>query len=310
MCSVDGKPAERGVAQAARRPAAAAGTGAHRREPAFRPQPMALDIVFEDEHLLVLDKPAGLVVHPAPGNWSGTLLNGLLAHHAAAAHAAARRHRAPAGQGHLRPDGGGQDPAGGDRAGRAPSPRARCSATTWRWPTAACAWDEQTRRCADRPRPGVARAHGGGGRGQAGAHRRATAWPRRDGCQRAGAARCTPAAPTRSACTWPGWATRWWPTRCTAARRRWACSARRCMPRGWACASGRRRAAGLRLRRRRPTLPRPGHRSRTAEAGSARRGGATMRRNWRCACTRSIRSRAASTADAVRRQGAGLSTVE
>ncbi|HSH89477.1 MAG TPA: RluA family pseudouridine synthase [Ramlibacter sp.] len=46
---------------------------------AFRPEPMALDIVFEDEHLLVVDKPAGLVVHPAPGNWSGTLLNGLLA---------------------------------------------------------------------------------------------------------------------------------------------------------------------------------------------------------------------------------------
>jgi 23S rRNA pseudouridine1911/1915/1917 synthase len=52
---------------------------------AFRPQPMVLDIVFEDEHLLVLNKPAGLVVHPAPGNWSGTLLNGLLAHHPAAA---------------------------------------------------------------------------------------------------------------------------------------------------------------------------------------------------------------------------------
>ncbi len=52
---------------------------------AFRPQPMALDILFEDEHLLVLHKPAGLVVHPAAGNWSGTLLNGLLAHHAAAA---------------------------------------------------------------------------------------------------------------------------------------------------------------------------------------------------------------------------------
>ncbi len=51
---------------------------------AFRPQPMALSILYEDEHLLVLDKPAGLVVHPAPGNWSGTLLNGLLAHHAAA----------------------------------------------------------------------------------------------------------------------------------------------------------------------------------------------------------------------------------
>jgi 23S rRNA pseudouridine1911/1915/1917 synthase len=51
---------------------------------AFKPEPMALDVVFEDDHLLVLDKPAGLVVHPAPGNWSGTLLNGLLARDAAA----------------------------------------------------------------------------------------------------------------------------------------------------------------------------------------------------------------------------------
>ncbi len=42
-------------------------------------------MLSEDEHLLVLDKPAGLVVHPAPGHWSGTLLNGLLARHAAAA---------------------------------------------------------------------------------------------------------------------------------------------------------------------------------------------------------------------------------
>jgi 23S rRNA pseudouridine1911/1915/1917 synthase len=46
---------------------------------AFKPQVMALEVVFEDEHLLVINKPAGLVVHPAPGNWSGTLLNGLLA---------------------------------------------------------------------------------------------------------------------------------------------------------------------------------------------------------------------------------------
>ncbi|WP_249931236.1 RluA family pseudouridine synthase [Ramlibacter sp. 2FC] len=46
---------------------------------AFRPEPMALDVVFEDAHLRVINKPAGLVVHPAPGNWSGTLLNGLLA---------------------------------------------------------------------------------------------------------------------------------------------------------------------------------------------------------------------------------------
>lgn len=52
---------------------------------AFHAQPMALAPVFEDEHLLVLDKPAGLVVHPAAGHWSGTLLNGILAHHRAAA---------------------------------------------------------------------------------------------------------------------------------------------------------------------------------------------------------------------------------
>lgn len=52
---------------------------------AFVAEPMALPIVFEDEHLLVVDKPAGLVVHPAAGNWSGTLMNGLLAHHAGAA---------------------------------------------------------------------------------------------------------------------------------------------------------------------------------------------------------------------------------
>lgn len=52
---------------------------------AFRPEPLPLDIVFEDEHLLVVNKPAGLVVHPAAGHWSGTLLNGLLAHHAGAA---------------------------------------------------------------------------------------------------------------------------------------------------------------------------------------------------------------------------------
>lgn len=46
---------------------------------AFKPEPMDLEVVYEDEHLRVINKPAGLVVHPAPGNWSGTLLNGLLA---------------------------------------------------------------------------------------------------------------------------------------------------------------------------------------------------------------------------------------
>lgn len=47
---------------------------------AFEPELMDLDIVFEDDAVIVLNKPAGLVVHPAAGNWTGTLLNGLLAH--------------------------------------------------------------------------------------------------------------------------------------------------------------------------------------------------------------------------------------
>lgn len=45
---------------------------------AFRPEALPVDVVYEDAHLLVVNKPAGLVVHPAPGHWSGTLLNGLL----------------------------------------------------------------------------------------------------------------------------------------------------------------------------------------------------------------------------------------
>jgi 23S rRNA pseudouridine1911/1915/1917 synthase len=45
-----------------------------------RPQAMDLAILYEDAHLLVLDKPPGLVVHPAPGNEEGTLVNAVLAH--------------------------------------------------------------------------------------------------------------------------------------------------------------------------------------------------------------------------------------
>ena len=45
-----------------------------------RPVPMALGILYEDDDLIVIDKPAGLPVHPAPGHWNDTLVNGLLAH--------------------------------------------------------------------------------------------------------------------------------------------------------------------------------------------------------------------------------------
>lgn len=49
-------------------------------ETAFRPEAIPLDIVYEDETLIVINKPPGLVVHPGSGNWQGTLLNALLAH--------------------------------------------------------------------------------------------------------------------------------------------------------------------------------------------------------------------------------------
>ncbi|MCG0276961.1 MAG: RluA family pseudouridine synthase [Thermanaeromonas sp.] len=45
-----------------------------------RPEPIPLDIVYEDEDLVVVNKPQGMVVHPAPGNESGTLVNALLYH--------------------------------------------------------------------------------------------------------------------------------------------------------------------------------------------------------------------------------------
>lgn len=47
---------------------------------AYQAEAIALNIVYEDEAILVINKPAGMVVHPAAGNWSGTLLNALLHH--------------------------------------------------------------------------------------------------------------------------------------------------------------------------------------------------------------------------------------
>jgi 23S rRNA pseudouridine1911/1915/1917 synthase len=46
----------------------------------FEPEKIPIDIIFEDNYILVINKPADLVVHPAAGNWSGTLLNGILNH--------------------------------------------------------------------------------------------------------------------------------------------------------------------------------------------------------------------------------------
>ncbi len=48
--------------------------------PSLQAEALSLNILFEDRHLIVIDKPAGMVVHPAPGNDTGTLVNGLLYH--------------------------------------------------------------------------------------------------------------------------------------------------------------------------------------------------------------------------------------
>lgn len=50
-------------------------------EQAYLPENISLDIVYEDEDILVIHKPAGMVVHPAAGNWAGTVLNALLHHY-------------------------------------------------------------------------------------------------------------------------------------------------------------------------------------------------------------------------------------
>ena len=46
----------------------------------LEPQPIPLEIIYEDEELAVINKPKGLVVHPGAGNWSGTLVHALLYH--------------------------------------------------------------------------------------------------------------------------------------------------------------------------------------------------------------------------------------
>ena len=45
------------------------------------PEPIALSVIYEDRHLIILNKPPGIVVHPAPGNFTGTLVNALLYHY-------------------------------------------------------------------------------------------------------------------------------------------------------------------------------------------------------------------------------------
>ncbi len=50
------------------------------KEPEALPENIPLDVVYEDDHIIVINKPKGMVVHPAPGNYTGTLVNALLYH--------------------------------------------------------------------------------------------------------------------------------------------------------------------------------------------------------------------------------------
>jgi len=78
LVSVEGKPARasrilaRGERVSVRFPD-------HEPPRAIKPASIPLTLVFEDEHLAIIDKPAGLVVHPAPGHWDDTLVNALVA---------------------------------------------------------------------------------------------------------------------------------------------------------------------------------------------------------------------------------------
>ncbi len=78
------------------------------------PETIALRLVHEDGDLLVVDKPAGLVVHPGAGNPRHTLQNALLGLDPKLAALAARRAHSPARQGHQRPVGGGAQCGGAD----------------------------------------------------------------------------------------------------------------------------------------------------------------------------------------------------
>ena len=74
------------------------------RSSASMPEDLPITVLYEDDQVLVVDKAQGMVVHPAHGNWSGTLANALLGRIGSAGAAAAGRHRPPAGQGYVRGD--------------------------------------------------------------------------------------------------------------------------------------------------------------------------------------------------------------
>ena len=130
---------------------------------------MPLKIVHEDADVIVIDKPAGLVVHPGAGQPDRTLLNALLAHAPALAGVPRAGHRAPARQGHERAPGGREDGRGAGRS-REAACRSQHAARLPRRGAGRPAGERHDRRAA-RPRRALAHAHGGHAPRQARAHR-------------------------------------------------------------------------------------------------------------------------------------------
>ena len=201
-----------------------------------------LRIVHRDASLFVIDKPAGLVVHPGAGNRSGTLQNALLALDPGAGAGAARRHRPPARQGHDRAAGRGAHARGaGGAVGGAGRARDRP-----RVPRALRRHADRRRhrRRADRPASHPAHQDGDPRRRARGRHALPprAAFPGAYAAARAARDRPhapdprAPRAPRASAGRRPGLrrpTTRSRPARARACWRRWPrSSARRCMRRG------------------------------------------------------------------------------
>ena len=188
------------------------------------PENIPLDMLYEDEQLIVINKPVGMVVHPAPGNSHGTLVNALLYHCGASLEGIGGVKR-PGIVHRLDKDTSGVMVAAKTDAAHTPSGRAVRRSRPHR-PAAPRLYRLRlgrdgtgraalsTRRSAATPNNRLKQAVRKDGR-EAITHyrRRGPLWRRGLGHHPASAANSKPAAPTRSASTWPISATRWSPIR-------------------------------------------------------------------------------------------------
>ena len=170
----------------------------------LRPVAIPLDVLFEDEHMLAINKPAGMVVHPGVGTGEDTLVHALLAHCAGGLSGVGGverpGHRPPARQGNLGRAARRQERRRPPRAvGAVCRPASAQGIPRARVRRAAA--EKRRDRTFDQPSSGAPRAHDDGRGRPAGAHRLGGR-PRRSAARpRCSAAASTAAAPTRSACT-------------------------------------------------------------------------------------------------------------